>query len=83
MSDKKNNHEFNGINMQVLNTAFDSMRNVPERAKVTFSAKSEWNGGFSVTTTSKDFRMGGQNIERNYLNDDLAFLSLYPGLLTL
>jgi len=65
MSDKKNNHEFNGINTQILNTAFDSMRNFPERAKVTFSARSEWNGGFSVTTTSKDFRMGGQNIERD------------------
>ena len=65
MNDKKNNLELNGINTQILNTAFDSMRNLPERAKVTFSAKSEWNGGFSVTTTSKDFRMGGQNIERN------------------
>jgi len=65
MSDKKNNYEFNGINSQILNTAFDSMRNSPERAKVTFSARSEWNGGFSVTTTSKDFRMGGQNIERD------------------
>ena len=65
MSDKKNNHEFNGINTQVLNKALDGMRNLPEMAKVTFSAKSGWNGGFSVTTTSKDFRMGGQNIERN------------------
>ena len=65
MNDKKNNVEFNGINAQILNTAFDSMRSFPERAKVIFSARSEWNGGFSVTTTSKDFRMGGQNIERN------------------
>ncbi|HSA74521.1 MAG TPA: hypothetical protein VLD84_11265 [Nitrososphaeraceae archaeon] len=62
MSDKKINYEFNGINMQVLNKALDSMQNVPERAKVTFSAKSEWNGGFSVTTTSKDFLIGDQNI---------------------
>jgi hypothetical protein len=65
MNDKKNSYEFNGINTQILNTAFDSMRNLPEIAKVTFSAKSEWNGGFSVTTISKDFRMGSQNIERN------------------
>lgn len=64
MSDKKIDYEFNGINTQVLNKALDSMQNVPERAKVTFSAKSEWKGGFSVTTTSKDFIMGGQNIER-------------------
>ena len=59
MNYNKNKHEFNGINTQILNTAFDSMRNLPERAKVTFFAKSEWNGGFSVTTTCKDFLMGG------------------------
>ena len=40
MNDKKNNLELNGINTQILNTAFESMRNFPERAKVTFSAKS-------------------------------------------
>ena len=34
-------------------------------ADLTFSVKSEWNGGFSVTSTSKDFLIGGQNIERN------------------
>jgi hypothetical protein len=62
MNDKKNNDELNGINTQILNTAFDSMRNLPERTKVTFSAKSKWNGGFSITTTSKDFRVGGQKI---------------------
>jgi uncharacterized OsmC-like protein len=65
MNDKKNNVELNGVNTQILNTAFDSMRNAPERAKVTFSAKSQWNGGFSVTTSCKDFRMGGKNIGRN------------------
>jgi uncharacterized OsmC-like protein len=41
------------------------MRNQPEMAKVTFSVKSEWNGGFSVTSSSKAFRIGGQNIDRN------------------
>jgi uncharacterized OsmC-like protein len=41
------------------------MQNQPEMAKVTFSVKSEWNGRFSVTSSSKGFRMGGQNIERN------------------
>ena len=65
MNDKKNSYEFNGINTQILNAAFESMRDLPEMAKVTFSAKSEWNGGFSVTTTSKDFVMGSQNIVRN------------------
>jgi hypothetical protein len=63
MNDKKNNG-FNGVNTQILNTVFDSMRNRPKMAKVTFSVKSEWNGGFSVTSILKRFRMGGQNIER-------------------
>ena len=64
MNNKKNNG-FNGVNTQVLNTVFESMRNHPEMAKATFSVKSAWNGGFSVTSTSKGFRIGGQNIERN------------------
>ena len=64
MNSKKNNG-FNGVNTQILNTAFDSIRNKPEMSKVTFSVKSEWNGGFSVTSSSKGFRMGSQNIERN------------------
>jgi uncharacterized OsmC-like protein len=65
MNDKKNNG-FNGVNTQILNTVFESVRNHPDMAKATFSVKSEWNGGFSVVTTaSKGFRMGGQNIQRN------------------
>ena len=64
MNDKKNNR-FNGVNTQILNTVFESMRKHSEMAKATFSVKSEWNGGFSVTSTSKGFRIGGQNIERN------------------
>jgi uncharacterized OsmC-like protein len=37
-----------------------------EMAKVTFSVKSQWIGGFSVgATAAKGFRIGGQNIERN------------------
>ena len=49
-----------------MNKALDAMRNLPEMAKVTFSAKSEWNGGFSVTTTSKNFRMGGAKYRKKY-----------------
>ena len=61
----KNHYIFNGVNTQILNTVFNSMRNQPEMAKATFSVKSEWNVGFSVTSSSKGFRIGGQNIERN------------------
>ena len=61
----KKNDRLNGVNTQILNTVYESMRNQPEMAKATFSVKSEWNGGFSVTSSSKGFRSGGQNIERN------------------
>jgi organic hydroperoxide reductase OsmC/OhrA len=65
MNSEKNN-SFNGVNTQTLGTVFSSMQNQPEMAKVTFSVKSQWNGGFSVgATASKGFRVGGQNIERN------------------
>ena len=65
MSTNKKNDEFNGVNTQILNTVYNALRNQPEMAKATFSVKSEWNGGFSVTSSSKGFRVGGQNIERN------------------
>ena len=51
----KKNDRFNGVNTQILNTVYNSMRNQPEMAKVTFSVKSERNGGFSVTSTPKPF----------------------------
>jgi hypothetical protein len=31
------------------------MQNQPETAKATFSVKSQWNGGFSVTSSFKGF----------------------------
>ena len=65
MSTSKRNDAFNGVNTQVLNTIYNSLQNQPEMAKATFYVKSEWNGGFSVTSSSKGFRIGGQNIERN------------------
>ena len=64
MNDNKNDR-FNGVNMQILKTVFDSMQNQPQMAKATFHVKSEWNGGFGVTSSSKGFRIGGQNMERN------------------
>jgi hypothetical protein len=65
MNGRKNDNAFNGVNTQVLNTVYNSMQNQPEMAKSTFSVKSEWNGGFSVMCSSKGFRIGGQNVERN------------------
>jgi uncharacterized OsmC-like protein len=65
MNSEKSN-SFNGVDTQKLNTVFSSLQNQPEMAKVSFSVRSEWNGGFGVgVTASKGFRAGGQNIERN------------------
>ena len=53
------NNKFNGIDTEVLNSVFRlPMKKQPEAAKATFFVKSEWNGGFSVTSSSKDFRIG-------------------------
>ena len=57
-------NKINGVNTEVLNSAFNMMKNQPEMAKATFSVKSEWNGSFAVTSRCKDFRMGGQTIQR-------------------
>ncbi len=65
MENNKRNDGFNGVNTQTLSKVYDSMQNSPEMSKVTFSVKSEWNGGFSVTSHSKDFRVGDQHIDRN------------------
>ena len=64
-TDNRNDNTFNGVNTQILNTVYNALQNQPEMAKVTFHVKSEWNGVFSVTSSSKGFRVGGQNIERN------------------
>jgi uncharacterized OsmC-like protein len=65
MSTSEKNHAFNGVNTQMLNTVYNAMQSHPEMAKATFSVKSQWNGGFSVTSSSKGFRVGSQNVERN------------------
>ena len=61
---------FNGLNTQMINTAIETMRNNTEMAKVTFSVRSEWNGGFSVMSTSKDFRLGAMWLYLKHFVDD-------------
>ena len=60
-----NNQKFNGINREELNPVFNLMMEKPEMTKATFLVKSEWNGGFRVTSTSKDFRLGDKPVLRN------------------
>ena len=64
MSTSKKNDAFNGVNTEILNTVYNAMQNQPEMAKATFYVKSDWNGGFSVTSTSKGFRVGGQKCRK-------------------
>jgi putative redox protein len=55
-----------GVNAQVLGTVVETIKNQPEMAKVTFQVKTQWqNGdGFKITSTGKDFQIGGQTINR-------------------
>ena len=57
-------NKINGVNTEVLNTVLMTMSEQPEMAKTTFLVKSEWIGGFRVTSRCKDFRIGGQTIQR-------------------
>jgi uncharacterized OsmC-like protein len=75
----ENSGTFNGVNTQTLSTVFSTLKNQPEMAKVKFSVKSEWDRGFSVVTTaSKDFRIGDQNIER--ITEHIAHYDFPPQL---
>jgi hypothetical protein len=55
-----------GVNAHVLGTVIESIKNQPEMAKVTFEVQTQWQSGdgFKITSTGKDFRIGGQTIER-------------------
>lgn len=58
-------NKINGVDGKILNSMLETMEKQPKMAKTTFFVKSEWNGGFRVTSRSKDFRMGDQTINRN------------------
>jgi uncharacterized OsmC-like protein len=54
-----------GINAQVLGTVIETIKNQPEMAKVTFQMQTQWQSGdgFKITSTGKNFQIGGQNVE--------------------
>jgi len=60
------NEDLNGVNGQLLSTAIHRMRHNPEMAKVTFQVVTSWESrdGFKLTSTGKNFLMGGQKVER-------------------
>jgi len=61
-----NTSSSSGVDAQVLGTVIESIKNQPEMAKVTFEVQTQWqNGdGFKITSTGKNFQIGGQTIER-------------------
>lgn len=56
-----------GVNAQVLGTVIETVKNQPEMAKVTFQVQTQWQSGdgFKITSTGKDFQIGGQTIKRH------------------
>ena len=66
-----------GVNAQVLGTVVETIKNQPEMAKVTFQEQTQWqNGdGFKITSTGKNFQIGGQTVERR---EPYTLTSDYP-----
>lgn len=60
------NENVNGVNAQVLTEAVHRMRHKPEMGKVTFQVQTSWDSGdgFKLTSTGKDYLVGGQTVER-------------------
>jgi uncharacterized OsmC-like protein len=65
-SSSTNDSSSSGVNAQVLGTVIETIKNKPEMAKVTFQVQTQWqNGdGFKITSTGKNFQIGGQTVER-------------------
>ena len=70
----------NGVNAEILNGIMQTIRHNPELAKVTFKVHTSWNGGdgFKITSTGKDFQMGGRTVERE---KSFALTSDYPEIM--
>ncbi|MGD9534615.1 MAG: OsmC family protein [Candidatus Nitrosocosmicus sp.] len=66
MNNSTNETTNNGVNTNMLKTLYESLHNNPsEMTTTTFYVRSEWNGGFGVTSSSKNFSLGGRTMERN------------------
>jgi uncharacterized OsmC-like protein len=65
-SSNTNGSASSGVNAQVLGTVIETIKNQSEMAKVTFQVQTQWqNGdGFKITSTGKNFQIGGQTVER-------------------
>ena len=66
MNDSSNDIRINKVNTQMLKTMYESLQNNPSAmTTTTFYVKSNWNGGLGVTSSSKNFSLGGRTMERN------------------
>lgn len=67
----------NGVNAQALGTMLETIKHQPEMAKVTFKVQTSWNSGdgFKITSTGKNFQIGGQTVERE---KSFTVVSDYP-----
>jgi len=66
MDQSSSNTISSGVNAHVLGTVIESIKNQPEMAKVAFQVQTQWQSGdgFKITSTGKNFQIGGQTIER-------------------
>jgi uncharacterized OsmC-like protein len=55
-----------GVNAQVLGKVIETIKDQAEMAKITFQVRTQWQSGdgFKITSTGKNFQIGGQTIER-------------------
>jgi uncharacterized OsmC-like protein len=55
-----------GVNAQVLGKVIETIKDQVEMAKITFQVRTQWQSGdgFKITSTGKNFQIGGQTIER-------------------
>ncbi len=60
------NQSSSGVNAQILGAVVETIKSQPEMAKVTFQVQTHWESGngFKITSTGKNFRIGGQTVER-------------------
>ena len=66
-----NSTKLNGVNTQQLGSLMNTLKTITDASKATFFVKTEWNGkeegggGFCVRSSTKNFEIGGQSIQRN------------------
>jgi uncharacterized OsmC-like protein len=60
----QSNNTTSGVNVQVLGTVVEAIKQRPEMAKATFQVQTQWQkgDGFKITSNTQSFRMGEQTV---------------------